>query len=360
MKQTIIFIFISILFFSCRKNELDASITPYELKIPSHFPAMTIPDDNPMSVEGVELGRKLFYDTRLSLNNSISCASCHNQQKGFSDDKKFSSGVNGTIGKRQSMALVNLGWQSAYFWDGRAESLEEQVLHPVSDPIEMNQSWKATAEKLNTDEEYRNEFYRVFKTGDFDSTHIAKAISQFLRTLISSQSKYDVMYKYQNSLPLNAFEQNLYSQISNEEWAGMDLFFSLTNGDCLHCHNGPLAEIQGLFSNNGLGDEFPDIGRMTVTGNANDKGKFKVPSLRNIEFTAPYMHDGRFSNLDEVINHYSFGVVESPTIDPKMEFSHQGGVQLDAQEHLLIKAFLKTFTDHEFLNNPEFSDPGSN
>lgn len=357
MKQRIVFILISILLFSCKKNEVDMSITPYELKIPSHFPAMPIPGDNPMSVEGVELGRKLFYDTRLSLDNSISCASCHNQANGFSDHNQFSIGVNGTVGVRQSMSLVNLGWQSAYFWDGRAETLEEQVLHPVSDPIEMNQSWSATAKKLNAVEEYQNEFYRVFKVLNFDSTHISKAIAQFLRTLISGQSKYDVMYKYQNNLPLNSFEQQLFSEVSNEEWAGMDLFFSLTNGDCLHCHDGPLMEVQGLFSNNGLDDEFSDMGRMDVTGNPNDEGKFKVPSLRNIEHTAPYMHDGRFSNLDEVINHYSFGVVESPTIDPMMEFSHQGGVQLDAQEHQLIKAFLKTFTDHEFLNNPNFSDP---
>lgn len=359
MKQSIVFVLISLLFFSCKKNEVDMSITPYELEIPSHFPAMPIPEDNPMSQEGVELGRRLFYDTRLSLDNSISCASCHSQENGFSDPNKFSVGVNGKIGKRQSMSLVNLGWQSAYFWDGRSETLEEQVLHPVRDPIEMNQSWDATAQKLNAIEGYQNDFYRVFKVVDFDSTHISKAISQFLRTLISSQSKYDVMYKHRNNLPLNAFEQSLYTQITNEEWAGMDLFFSLTNGDCLHCHDGPLAEIQGLFSNNGLDDNFPDIGRMKVTGNPNDKGKFKVPSLRNIEFTAPYMHDGRFSNLDEVINHYSFGIVQSSTIDPMIEFAHQGGVQLDAQEHQLIKSFLKTFTDHEFLNKSEFKNPGS-
>jgi len=335
------------------------SITPYELEIPSHFPAMPIPEDNPMSVEGVELGRRLFYDTRLSLDNSISCASCHNQQNGFSDPSQFSVGVNGAVGTRQSMSLVNLGWQSAYFWDGRSQTLEEQVLHPIRDPIEMNQSWDAAAQKLNAIEGYQNDFYRVFKVVDFDSSHISKAISQFMRTLISSQSKYDVMYKHRNSLPLNTFEQNLYTQISNEEWGGMDLFFSLTNGDCLHCHDGPLMEVQGLFSNNGLDDNFPDIGRMKVTGNPNDKGKFKVPSLRNIEYTAPYMHDGRFSNLDEVINHYSFGIVESSTIDPMIEFAHQGGVQLDAQEHQLIKSFLKTFTDQNFLNNPDFRNPGS-
>lgn len=355
-----IYIFLALIgLISCNKSEVVKSITPYPLEIPSHFPEMPIPEDNPMSVEGVELGRRLFYDTRLSLDNSISCASCHNQEHGFADPNQFSIGVNGKTGTRQAMALVNLGWQSAYFWDGRAETLEEQALHPVQDPVEMNQSWELTIEKLSVIENYREDFKAAFDVETFDSTHVAKAIAQFLRTLISGQAKYDVMYKYRNNLPLNAFEQDLYTQISNEEWAGMDLFFSLTNGDCLHCHDGPLIEIPGLFSNNGMDDEFPDIGRMDVTGNPNDEGKFKVPSLRNIEHTAPYMHDGRFSNLDEVINHYSFGVVESPTIDPMMEFSHQGGVQLDAQEHQLIKSFLKTFTDEAFLNNPEFEDPGS-
>ena len=352
-------ILLLVLFSSCKKNEVDISITPYTLDVPSHFPAMHIPADNPMSVEGVELGRRLFYDTRLSRDNSISCASCHSQEHAFSDPNKFSIGVEGKIGKRQSMALVNLGWQSAFFWDGRAETLEKQILHPVVDPLEMDQTWSAAVQKLQAVDQYKNEFYRVFGVVDFDSSHVSKAIAQFLRTLISGQAKYDVMYKYRNSLPLNAFEQNLYTQITNEEWAGMDLFFSLTNGDCLHCHDGPLVEIPGMFANNGLDNQFPDLGRMIVTGNANDRGKFKVPSLRNIEYTAPYMHDGRFATLDEVINHYSFGVIESATIDPMMEFSHQGGVQLDMQEHQLIRAFLKTFTDQRFLNNPNFKDPGS-
>jgi len=256
------------------------------------------------------------------------------------------------------MALVNLGWQSAFFWDGRAKTLEEQVLHPVVDSLEMDQSWETTIHKLYAVEEYRDDFYRVFKVADYDSSHVAKAIAQFLRTLISGQAKYDVMYKYRNNLPLNPFEQSLYTQITNEEWAGMDLFLSLSGGDCLHCHDGPLMEIPGLFSNNGLDNVFPDVGRIIATGNPNDKGKFKVPSLRNIEHSAPYMHDGRFQTLDEVINQYSFGVIESPTIDPMMEFSHQGGVQLDMQEHQLIRAFLKTLTDERFLNNPDFKDPG--
>lgn len=352
-------IFVLILFSSCKKNEVDLSITPYTPDVPSHFPAMPIPDDNPMSVEGIELGKRLFYDERLSRDNSISCASCHSQENAFSDPNKFSIGVDGNIGKRQSMSLVNLGWQSAFFWDGRAQTLEEQILHPVVDPLEMDQSWSAAVQKLQAVDAYKNEFYRVFEVVDFDSSHVAKAIAQFLRTLISGQSKYDVMYKYENSLPLNAFEQDLFNQITNDEWGGRDLFFSLTAGDCLHCHDGSLAEIPGLFSNNGIDNTFPDIGRMIVTGNPNDEGKFKVPTLRNIEHSAPYMHDGRFTTLDEVINHYSFGVIESSTIDPMMEFSHQGGVQLDMQEHLLLRAFLKTFTDERFLNNPDFKDPGA-
>ena len=353
------FVLLLILFSSCKKNEAEFSITPFKLDIPSHFPDMPIPEDNPMSWEGVQLGRRLFYDTRLSLDNSISCASCHSQKHAFSDPNQFSIGVNGKVGKRNSMSLVNLGWQSTYFWDGRAVTLEEQVLHPVADPLEMNQSWSEAIQKLHAVDQYKDDFYRVFGVIDFDSTHVAKAVAQFLRTLISGQAKYDVIYKYENDLPLNAFEQDLLPQITSEEWGGRDLFFSMTKGDCMHCHDGPLLEIPGLFSNNGIDDHFVDLGRMIVTGNVSDIGKFKTPSLRNIEQTAPYMHDGRFTDLDEVINHYSIGVLESSTIDPNMEFSQQGGVQLDMFEHNLIRAFLKTFTDERFLNNPNFQDPGS-
>lgn len=341
---------------SCRRDKISRSVTPYKLDIPSHFPDMPIPADNPMTVEGVELGRKLFYDEQLSRDNSISCASCHSPENAFSDPNQFSEGVDGQIGKRNSMALINLGWQTSFFWDGRAETLEDQILQPVTDPHEMDQSWATTVSKLSQSTEYNNDFFTVFGVEEFDSTHVVKAIAQFLRTMISGSSKYDVMYKYQNSIPLTPAEQTIWDNITVQEWAGMDVFFSLSGGDCLHCHNGALAQVN-MFSNNGLDLTFNDPGRMTVTGNPNDEGHFKVPTLRNIELSAPYMHDGRFSSLQEVVGHYSFGVVNSPTIDPMMEFANQGGVQLDAQERELLITFLKTFTDQEFVTNTDFQDP---
>ncbi|PHR42729.1 MAG: cytochrome-c peroxidase [Fluviicola sp.] len=346
----------TLFFSSCRRDKITRSVTPYELDIPSHFPDMPIPSDNPMTVEGVELGRKLFYDEQLSRDNSISCASCHSPEVAFSDPNQFSEGIDGQIGERNSMALINLGWQTSFFWDGRAQTLEDQILEPVTNPIEMDQSWSTTVAKLSQSVEYNNDFYTVFGVEEFDSTHVAKAIAQFLRTMISGSSKYDVMYKYQNSLPLSAEEQAIWDDISVEEWAGMDIFFSLSGGDCLHCHDGALAQVN-TFSNNGLDATFDDPGRMLVTGNPNHEGQFKVPTLRNIEFTAPYMHDGRFSSLMEVVNHYSSGIVESPTIDPMIEFASQGGVQLDPQEKELLITFLKTFTDYSFVNNPDFQDP---
>jgi cytochrome c peroxidase len=357
MKYYILFLLGAVLIFSsCRRDKISRSVTPYKLNIPSHFPDMPIPADNPMTVEGVELGRKLFYDEKLSRDNTISCASCHAPEVAFTDPNQFSEGIDGQIGTRNSMALINLGWQTSYFWDGRDETLEDQILEPVTNPIEMDQSWATTVSKLSQSIDYKNDFYTVFGVEEFDSTHVAKAIAQFLRTMISGSSKYDVMYKYQNSIPLTSAEQTIWNNITVEEWAGMDIFFSLSGGDCLHCHDGALAQVN-TFANNGLDATFDDPGRMLVTGNPNHEGQFKVPTLRNIELTAPYMHDGRFSSLTEVVNHYSSGIVMSPTIDPMIEFASQGGVQLDAQEKQLLLTFLKTFTDEEFVNNPDFQDP---
>ena len=350
-------LFLTILF-ACSKDNLflRETMTPYELDIPSHFPEMPIPADNPMTVQGVALGRKLFYDKQLSLDNTVSCATCHQADQGFSDPNQFSVGVNGATGTRQSMALVNLGWQTHFFWDGRAGTLEEQILEPVPNPVEMHLEWPEAVSRLSADPLYPDMFYTAFGEEGITKEKTSKAIAQFLRTMISGRSKYDIMYKVQNSLPLTADEQVIMNSITVEEWAGMDMFFSLTGGDCLHCHDGPLMQVN-LFSNNGLDATFDDEGRYLVTGNMNDLGKFKVPTLRNIELTAPYMHDGRFETLDEVILHYSFGITQSSTIDPMIEFASQGGVQLDPQERELLKTFLKTFTDYEFINNPDFRAP---
>lgn len=342
---------------SCRKDKIsDFEPTPYNLSIPSHFPNMPIPSDNPMTVEGVELGRYLFYEKKLSGDNSMSCASCHHAEAAFSDPNQFSTGITGAVGTRNSMALINLGWQQFFFWDGRAATLEAQLLEPVPNPIEMNQSWSDAVEKLRTDDRYPEMFAKAFGEYGIDSVKVTKALAQFLRTMISAESKFDVMYKYQNGLQLTAKEQQIYSAVTIEEWAGYDLFLSLNGADCLHCHNGPLMQVQ-KYSNNGLDASFTDPGRMEVTGNGTDNGKFKVPTLRNIAYSAPYMHDGRFATLDEVIDHYSSGIIQSETIDPMIEFAHMGGVQLDDQEKQLLKAFLLCLSDENFIQDPRFSNP---
>jgi len=353
MRLMVISLFGLLIFVRCNKDKVIHEPTPYDLKIPDHFPDMIIPEDNPMTVEGVTLGRILFYEKKLSLDNSISCASCHAPEASFSDPNQFSFGVNNTQGTRNSMALINMGWQQFFFWDGRKATLEQQILEPVPNPVEMHQSWTDAVAKLKGNINYRNRFFQAFGTTDFDSTHVAKAIAQFLRTLISSNSKFDVMYKFENGMPLTAHEVVIKNSVTPDEWAGYDLFKSLNGADCFHCHNGPLMQVQ-KFSNNGLDAVFTDPGRGAINGNSNDIGKFKVPTLRNIALTAPYMHDGRFATLDDVIEHYSTGVHVSATIDPLMEFANQGGVQLDAQQKQLLKAFLLTLTDTVFVTNPNF------
>ena len=317
---------------------------------------MIIPEDNPMTVEGVELGRKLFYEKKLSGDNTMSCGACHSPQTSFSDANQFSTGIDGIQGTRNSMALINLGWNTSFFWDGRAQTLEEQIILPVRDPIEMHETWPNAIKELEADVTYKNMFFKAFGEEDIDSVKASKAIAQFLRTMISGKSKYDVMYKYEYGYSLSAEEQQIYQTITPSEWAGYDLFKSLDGADCFHCHNGPLMQVM-KFSNNGLDATFTDLGRGAVTGNVNDNGKFKVPTLRNIALSAPYMHDGRFSTLSEVVDHYSFGIQQSPTLDPLIEFAFQGGVQLDPSEKDLLIQFLNTMTDESFINNPDFQAP---
>lgn len=357
MKTVLLLFVVLAIFLSCRKDKVGYEPTPYELAIPSHFPDMIIPSDNPMTKEGVYLGRKLFYEELLSGDNTMSCASCHGAVNSFADPSKFSTGIDGVQGNRNSMALINLGWQKFFFWDGRAKSLEDQILEPVPNPIEMHQSWKDAVAKLSQDVNYRNLFYKAFGEPGIDSIKVSKAIAQFIRTMISGESKFDVMYKFENSLALSSSDQSILPAITAEEWAGYDLFKSLNGADCLHCHSGVLMHIN-KFSNNGMDATFADPGRGGITGNPNDMGRFKIPTLRNIALTAPYMHDGRFATLDAVIEHYSSGLVSSPTIDPLMEHLTTAGVQLDSQERDLLKKFLMTLTDYNFVNNPNFQDPG--
>lgn len=324
----------------------------YQFPELSFFPKMPLNIENPLTYEGVDLGRHLFYDTILSLNFDMSCNSCHKQEFAFADaGQRFSKGSNGILTSRNSMPLFNLAWYSAFFWDGRASSIEAQVFHPVSDSNEMNLSWSLAEKRINKSSFYRKKFQLAFGKQNIDSVLISKAIGQFLRSLISYQSKFDRVLAGKDYL-------------SPDEFAGFVLMNDMTKGDCMHCHttdSNPLGTT-GLFSNNGLDKfehplQFLDYGLGGYTKNLRDNGKFKIPSLRNVALTAPYMHDGRFNTLEEVLDFYSEGVQMSANIDPKMGSAHKGGVRLTDIEKRQIIAFLHTLTDHEFLQDPSFSNP---
>jgi cytochrome c peroxidase len=350
--------------FSCKKDVVKPTPIPpqpsdgptaYEWEDPLFFQQMLIPGDNPFTVEGIALGRELFYDKRLSGDNTQSCASCHFQSNAFADTNRFSTGIDGIEGTRQGMALINLGYQFDFFWDGRATTLEEQIIEPIINPIEMNTTWAEVMEKITEDEAYMDQFKLIYSTSSIDSTHVAKVMAQFLRTMVSSNSKYDKRLKGEYTFtPSEQRGWLLFQQEGGDPELGQG---GEWGADCFHCH--PLAGVQ--FSdyqlhNNGLDSVFTDLGRGAVTGDPNDYGRFKTPSLRNVEVSAPYMHDGRFETLEEVIEHYNSGGHPSSTIDPFMKFT-QGGLQLSEQDKQDLIAFLKTLTDEQFLTDTAFSDP---
>lgn len=361
---------------SCRKEEPDPVDdgggtvgTPYTLQIPSNLPPMAIPPGNPMTVEGVALGRYLFYEERLSGDNTMSCASCHAPAFAFTDEgNAVSTGIDGIAGTRSSMALINLGYAQSFFWDGRAATLEDQILMPVRDPIELHETWMNAMAELQADAAYPGLFNAAFGTSTIDSLLAAKAIAQFLRTMISGNSPWDKFKRFEGTIPIDA--QEGYTLFKLEGGAagvpfqipGMDSTVIGQGGaDCFHCHN----EASGLFTdeqfhNNGLDPEpFADPGRGAVTSDPFDNGKFKTPTLRNIMLTAPYMHDGRFATIDEVLDHYNDGGHASSTVDPFMKFTDPDiTLELDATKRAQVIAFLHSLTDMDFVNDPAFSDPG--
>ncbi|MGY8825441.1 MAG: cytochrome-c peroxidase [Candidatus Latescibacterota bacterium] len=275
--------------------------TPYVLTIPARFPPAQIPFDNALTLEGIDLGRRLFHDPIFSIDSTIACASCHLAAAAFADPAPQSRGVAG-VTIRNSMPLFNLAWSSVFFWDGRSPSLEDQALHPVEDAIEMGERWQHVVEKLALHTEYPALFARAFGDHLPISKELAtQAIAQFERTLVSANSKYDRWLRGELSL-------------TAEEKAGFDLFFT-ERGDCFHCHGDPLF-TDNEFHNNGLDMAPPDSGLAALSDRRADLGKFKTPSLRNIEYTAPYMHDGRFTTLEEVVEHYNAGFVRNSLTDP--------------------------------------------
>ena len=318
---------------------------PFPVEITQRFPQVKLPADNPLTVEGVALGERLFHEKRLSGNGTRSCASCHDRGHAFADSRTFSIGAEGKAGTRNAMPLFNLAWNGAFFWDGRAKTLREQVLMPIADAHEMNERPEHAVKKLAADPAYAAEFAKAFGSPGITTDRLALALEQFLLTLISQNSKFDRAVRK-------------VAELAEDEKRGLQLFVTefdpargLRGADCFHCHGGTLfTDYQ--FHNNGLRLEEADIGRMAVTGNAEDRGKFKAPSLRNIARTAPYMHDGRFTTLEEVIEHYSSDVQRSATLDPNLAKHPATGLQLTADEKRDLIAFLKTLTDEPFTQNP--------
>jgi cytochrome c peroxidase len=326
-----------------------ASLPPgthaYPLAITERFPKPALPADNPLTVEAVALGKKLFHDPRLSINRSQSCASCHLQSAAFSDPRRVSLGAEGQMGKRNAMALVNLAWGQGFFWDGRAKTLREQVLMPVTDSHEMNETLERVEAKLSEDQGLKAAFRKAFGSSGITSDRIAKALEQYLLTLVSQESRFDKAVRK-------------VAELTEEEKRGLQLFVTehdpkrgLFGADCFHCHGGTLM-TDHQFHNNGLSLTPEDVGRMLVTGTESDRGKFKTPTLRNIALTAPYMHDGRFSTLEEVVEHYSSGVKRSATLDPNLAKHPVEGLRLSAEDKRALVAFLKTLTDEAFVRPP--------
>jgi len=324
---------------------------PYILDVPADFPALEQPDDNPMTIDGILLGRKLFYDPLLSVDSTISCASCHQPSLSFSDGLALSQGVNG-ITRRGSISLINVGFHySGLFWDGRAKTLEELALIPIEDPIEMGESWDSVELKLQTHDVYPADFRKAFGIENIsmvDRYLAAKAIAQFLRTLVSGHnSRYDRYLRGEILLEEN--EINGYLMFFNIDP-------SLPDAQCGHCHNAPLLATNDYF-NNGLQESldlysFPDPGLGAITGVAGQNGMFKPPTVRNLVFTAPYMHDGSLKTLEEVIDHYASGGKNSPN-----KSSFMFNLVLTESQKSDILAFLLTLTDSTTLTNPAYESP---
>ena len=341
--QCPILLIVAFLLSACQPHS-DLQQLPYQPEYlqaahPPSFPPMRIPSNNPLTKAGVALGRQLFFDPILSKDSSVACSTCHQPELAFTDGKALSTGVEGRIGKRSAMSLLNVGFYAkGLFWDGRAATLEEQSLHPVRDTLEMRHSWPALLQKLQTHAEYPGLFRRAFgikNPKEIDSMLVGKALAQFERTLISADTKFDRVMREE-------------AQFTPHEKRGWTIFFdaspAVPTSECNHCHVDPLFSTLN-FENNGVVaalslDDYPDKGRGAITGNRNDNGLFRVPTLRNLKYTAPYMHDGRFKTLDEVLDHYASGGHPGLNVSPNVR-----KLKLSKQDRADLIAFLNTLND---------------
>jgi cytochrome c peroxidase len=316
---------------------------------PNLASSVPMPANNPSTLEGIELGRLLFYDPSLSANGQVSCATCHQQDKAFSDGQALTkAGVSGKALLRHAPSLANLAWMDNLFWDGGIRNLESVSFGPLTHPDEMGQDLKKLVAQLQSHKQYPEQFKKAFGTDSITSPLVLRALAQFQRTLISADSRYD---RYVRQEPGG--------QLTSLELEGMTLF----RANCASCHATDFF-TDNDFHNNGLDDTFPEeneqlaYGRGRITRSAQDIGKFKTPTLRNIALTAPYMHDGRLNTLEEVLAHYTAGVKRSPTLDPQLQQAGNLGIPLTSEEQDKIILFLHTLTDNTFIQNKAFANPG--
>ena len=319
--------------------------------LPGHFnnSPVNTPADNPVTDAGATLGRVLFYDVNLSANNTTACGSCHVQAKGFVDGEVFSTGFEGGLTGRNSMATANLAYDdSGFFWDERAATIEDQVLLPIQNETEMGMTLAALELKLAGLSYYSNLFEAAFGSPEVTSDRISKALAQFLRSMVSYRSRYD------EGLNMTRNPMTPFPNYSASENLGKTVFLQ----NCARCHTGPVIHSPGSRTN-GLGNYGDDHGKFDVTGVPTDFNSFKSPSLRNIELTGPYMHDGRMQTLEEVVEHYSSGITgggPGPGGGPVPGFP-PGGFHFSDEQKAGLVAFMLTLTDQEFISDPKFSDP---
>lgn len=331
---------------------------------PAHYLTGTIrntdntPRNNPMTDAGATLGRVLFYDTKLSKNNTVACASCHVQADGFSDRAQFSEGFEGSLTGRNSMGLGNATFyeKGHFFWDERAASLEDQVLMPIQDETEMGMTLDSVVTRVESHAYYRILFARAFGDSAVTSTRISRSMAQFIRAMESTDSKFDRALINHNG---NVAPNTQLTGLTAQENRGRQVFLDRNLGACAGCH-GTDAFIAEEALNNGLDATTTDEGLGAVSGNTNDDGKFKVPSLKNIALTAPYMHDGRFASLEDVIEHYNSGVQAHPNLDNRLKIpgtNQPRRLNLSASDKAALAAFLRTLTDETLTTDEKFSDP---
>lgn len=323
---------ILLLLASCSKDSAlqVPELQPYSLKVPIGFPMPEIPADNAMTENRVNLGKMLFFDKSLSLDSSISCGSCHFAENAFTDPKRFSLGVGDSIGTRNAMPLFNVAYNRSFFWDGGVPTLELQALAPIENHLEMNLSLLEAEARIKKNPQYIEAFKKAYNR-EPDLYGLVRAIAAFERTLLSGNSRYD-QYTFQNNK----------SALTEAEIRGMSIFFG-ERAECFHCHTGFNFTDQ-TFQNNGIYAEYADPGRARITSRNLDVGKFKVPSLRNLSYTGPYMHDGSMNTLEEVLQHYMSGGKNHPNQSPLIR-----PFTLSEQEQKDLIAFLKSLDDEDFV-----------